>query len=135
MRKKKKALIALSLACTMVFGNLSMIPAKAAPATDEVGTNYYVDSENGDDAADGLTPDTAWETLDNVNEKEFEPGDKILLKEGTQYHGTLNPSGSGTEEAPISIDIYNGDVIGEEAGERAAVHSDESMTAPYCLRT
>ena len=124
MRKKKKALIALSLACTMVFGNLSMIPAKAAPATDEVGTNYYVDSENGDDAADGLTPDTAWETLDNVNEKEFEPGDKILLKEGTQYHGTLNPSGSGTEEAPISIDIYNGDVIGEEAGERAAVHSD-----------
>lgn len=124
MKKRRNAILAICLACSMIAGSFSILPAKTAQAADETGTNYYVDAENGDDTADGLTPDRAWKTLDNVNEKEFEPGDKILLKEGTEYHGTLEPEGSGTAEYPISIDIYDGDMIGKEAGERAAIHAD-----------
>lgn len=41
-----------------------------------------MDSENGDDENDGRTERSAWKTLDNVNNRTFEPGTKISFKCG-----------------------------------------------------
>ena len=64
---------------------------------------YYVDSWFGCDENDGLTPETAWETLKNINATTFLPGDEILLKKGSIFFGQLHPLGDGTAEAPIRI--------------------------------
>jgi len=51
-------------------------------------TTYYI-SNNGSDAANGLTSGTAWRTLTNVNATTFEPGDSILFKAGDSWRGTV----------------------------------------------
>lgn len=67
---------------------------------------YYIDALSGNDSNSGKSPDKAWASLEKVNEKKFLPGDKILFKSGTSYHGQLEPKGSGTKEHPIIIDRY-----------------------------
>lgn len=96
---------------------------------------FYIDSKNGDDKADGRTPATAWKTLGRAEEEgAFLPGDKILLKAGTEYHEDFAPKGSGTVENPISVDIYNGNVIGKEAGERAKISADGKANSAVLLQ-
>lgn len=69
-------------------------------------TTYYV-SEHGDDGADGLTPETAWRSIEKINVSMFAPGDSILLHGGDSWEGTiLAPRGSGTPEAPITLGRY-----------------------------
>ena len=36
----------------------------------------------------------------------FSPGDQILFKRGVQWNGMFAPLGTGTEQAPIRIDVY-----------------------------
>lgn len=45
------------------------------------GTSYYV-SNNGDDANDGLTPETAWATVEKVSNAKLKPGDAVLFERG-----------------------------------------------------
>ena len=42
-------------------------------------TTYFVDSEGGDDAANGQSERTAWKTLGRINRGEVGPGDTVLL--------------------------------------------------------
>lgn len=66
---------------------------KNAPTTVEVtGTKYYVSSSSGNDANDGLTPQTAWKTIYKVNSMTFKPGDGIFFKRGDTFKfvGSLN---------------------------------------------
>jgi len=70
------------------------------------GSVYYVDCAAGNDAAAGLSRDTAWRSVRALSEREFHGGDTILLKRGTQCSGTLWPKGSGTANAPIVLDAY-----------------------------
>ncbi len=53
------------------------------------GTTYYV-SPDGDDFNDGLTPETAWKTCDNItiNSYLFEEGDAVLFERGGIYRRT-----------------------------------------------
>lgn len=75
-----------------------------APHT-EVAT-YYV-SNSGDDANDGLSPETAWKTIARVNQDTYIPGDKILFERGGEWENTtLQPHGSGSAEAYITIGAY-----------------------------
>ena len=43
---------------------------------------YYVDATNGNDSNDGLSPESARQTIAKVNSMSFLPGDNILLKCG-----------------------------------------------------
>lgn len=72
------------------------------------GTDYYIDSNDGNDAHRGLTSDQAWQTLERINSVTFLPGDKILLKSGCVFKGQLFPKGSGAEGQPIIIDKWGG---------------------------
>lgn len=76
------------------------------------GTNYYISSSQGDDANDGLTPESAWRTPANIRLKgyyppNFEPGDSILFKRGDFWaRGNSSIRANGTEANPIVIASY-----------------------------
>ena len=94
--------LTVSLAVPAVAGN-----SQAQPKQDtSYGTTYYLDASIGKTDGDGLTPANAFDSLEDVNSKTFQPGDQILIKAGTQYTGTLWPKGSGCEGYPIVIDMY-----------------------------
>ena len=59
------------------------------PVCSDGNTSYYIDAENGNDFNDGKTPETAWRTLDKAEQSSFADGDKILLKRGQSFEGTL----------------------------------------------
>lgn len=69
------------------------------------GKTYYVDAaaELGND---GLSQESALKTLDEVNALKLEPGDQVLFKRDCKWNGGLVIQTSGTEEAPISFDVY-----------------------------
>ena len=67
---------------------------------------YYIDSVAGNDENDGLSPESAWKSLDKINATELKAGWQILFKAGTVYNGSLKPKGSGTAQRPIIIDKF-----------------------------
>jgi len=71
-----------------------------------VRIKYYVDNIGGNDASNGLSPETAWRTLTKVNATVFTANNQILFKAGGVWTGRLYPKGSGIPGSPISIDIY-----------------------------
>lgn len=46
---------------------------------------YYIDAVSGSDAANGLTPVTAWQTLDKVSTSSFSKGDAIVFRSGQTF--------------------------------------------------
>ena len=52
------------------------------------GTKYYV-SPDGNDDADGKSPETAWKTLDKVNGFEFADGDGVFFERGGLWRGSI----------------------------------------------
>jgi hypothetical protein len=67
---------------------------------------YYLDFDAGSDSSAGTSRNAPWKTLDKVNGVKFQPGDRILFKSGSVWHGQLAPLSSGAEGAPIVIDRY-----------------------------
>ena len=69
-------------------------------------TDYYIDSNNGDDENDGTSPDSPWKTLSKVSSMTFQPGDNIYFKRGTMYSGCAVIKGDGTKNNPITVSAY-----------------------------
>jgi len=67
---------------------------------------YHLDSEHGRDGQNGLTPDTAWQTLAQTEAVRLVAGDRIRLKRGSRFAGTLRVQVRGTAEAPVVIEPY-----------------------------
>ncbi len=70
------------------------------------GNIYYLDSENGDDGNDGLSPGSAWLSLDKINATRLTAGNQVLFKAGSVFGGRFAPEGSGSAENPIVINMY-----------------------------
>lgn len=73
-----------------------------------VPSTYYV-SPDGDDANPGTAPDSAWQTLDQVNRTAFQPGDTILFQAGATFAGSLTLDSAhepGSAAAPITFASY-----------------------------
>lgn len=51
------------------------------------GTAYYI-SNSGDDGNDGKSPETAWATLDQVNQADLQYGDAIFFQRGGIWRNT-----------------------------------------------
>ena len=76
-------------------------------AEDEAGgIKYYIDCGAPETNGDGRSPAKPWHSLDTVNARSFLPGDAILLKRGTECHGSLWPKGSGSPTAVIHLSAY-----------------------------
>jgi hypothetical protein len=67
--------------------------------------NYYVDATSGSDANNGLSPSSAWKTLERINAAPFTPGDSILFKREATFRGTLIPQ-SGSASGNITYGAY-----------------------------
>lgn len=68
--------------------------------------DYYLDRRAGDDARSGKSADQAWITIEKVNALVLESGDRILLRRGDRWEGTVSPRGSGTPENPIRLSTF-----------------------------
>lgn len=68
--------------------------------------NYYICSNNGSDNNNGLTIETSWKSLKNVNNNTFNPGDSILFARNGVWFENLSPEGSGISGRPIIISSY-----------------------------
>ena len=89
-----------------VFANIGrLLPRTAALVDAAPATTFYFDSEAGNDANDGLSPATAWQTLDKANAVPAKPGDRVLFKRGGVWRGTLTPK-SGAEGRPVLYASY-----------------------------
>lgn len=49
----------------------------------------YLDAENGNDDASGLSPEQAWKTLERTEKHFFKSEDKLLFKKGSVFYGSL----------------------------------------------
>jgi hypothetical protein len=67
---------------------------------------YFVDSNSGSDSNQGTTEQSAFRSLEKVNQLELHPGDSLLFKREARWAGTLRPKGSGSEEHCITIGAY-----------------------------
>jgi len=76
-------------------------PSLAAPAA-----NYYVSSSGGNDTNNGLGATTAWQSLNNINQRIFAAGSSIWLKRGDVWTNELNLRGSGSAGATNQIGAY-----------------------------
>jgi parallel beta helix pectate lyase-like protein/flagellar hook capping protein FlgD len=67
---------------------------------------YYIDASSGSDNNDGKTEGAAWQNVSLIKNKNFVPGDEILLKRGEVWASTLNISSNGDASAPILFGAY-----------------------------
>lgn len=90
-------------------------------------TTYYVSMSDGDDANDGLSPQTPWQTIAKVNAATFAPGDRLLFKSGDVWNGDiLRLSGSGAAGEPIVVASY-----GDAAAKPYINAQGKTMTVSY----
>ncbi len=75
-------------------------PNTTYTATGE-GKVYYVSSSEGNDANDGLSPQTPWKTIGKVNSEALPAGSVILFKRGDEWNreGRLNSKSNVTFSA------------------------------------
>jgi len=68
---------------------------------------YYV-TVSGNDANDGKSEKNAWQTINKLNEIEFNPGDSVLFKGGEIFTGNLllNDKDLGTIDKPVTITSF-----------------------------
>jgi Right handed beta helix region len=67
---------------------------------------YYV-SSIGNDANNGTSANTPWQTLAQVTRAAFNPGDQILFRCGDTFPGQLAVKSSGSPGNPITFSSYN----------------------------
>jgi len=83
---------------------------------------YHVDATRGRDDRDGLSPETAWQSLEKVNAVALGPGDRVLFRRGEAWRGQLVPR-SGDASGPVTYAAY-----GE--GPKPLVLGSVAMNAP-----
>lgn len=126
---KKNLTILLSLGiCLGWFFSIISVQAAAPgysfaqgqipPAQPAGGTTYYVDVASGSDTNNGLTPQTAFKTINKAVDhysSRLRGGNRILVMAGTYYERVnlaFQPSGTVDEAHPFILAAYgNGEVI------------------------
>lgn len=116
-----RALRSLSFALAGVFAAVSAFAA-----------DYHVDALQGDDAADGLSPATAWRTLQRAERTPLVAGDRLLLIAGVKHRGSLRFEAlSGRADAPIVIGSYPR--LGADSQAKAMIDG-RGTSAPLSLK-
>ncbi len=76
------------------------------PACDPPADFYL--SAQGDDGADGRTPETAWRSLGKLEAElaQVAPGQRIAFRRGDEFHGSLRIGRPGAAGSPITLGAY-----------------------------
>ncbi|MFL6353618.1 MAG: right-handed parallel beta-helix repeat-containing protein [Bryobacteraceae bacterium] len=70
-------------------------------------TTYYLDPSSGNDFRAGAQVNAAWKSLQYASSKLYHPGDQILLKAGSVWHGEVLDVATADEQGePILIGSY-----------------------------
>ena len=107
---------------------LTIILFAACAKVEQKGQCYYLNSETGNDNNNGLSPESAWKSLDKANELQLQPGDQLLLCEGSQFKGSLELNDSGTTEHPIIISTYS---VGNDNQKKALIDAKGYLAGIY----
>ncbi len=107
---------------------------RATPTTVNVtGTKYYVSNTTGNDANDGLTPETAWASVAKVNSFDgFAAGDGVFFKRGDLFRERLTTAVGVTYSAYGEGDkpkFYTSPENGAGAGKWTLYHEDANTGA------
>lgn len=78
-----------------------------APLAGSAHRAYHI-SPDGDDANDGLSPARAWRSLAKAETVGFRPGDRLLLRGGARFQGSVRfgPGEAGAAATPVVVDSY-----------------------------
>jgi len=109
MKKKIIFVFFLGTSLFLLSGKGYLAPLTDAPDLTTLSSSaatYYIDASGGNDAYDGLTEQTAWQTVAKVNSSSFAPGEKVLFKRGQRWREHLRISSSGTVDMPIVFGAY-----------------------------
>lgn len=87
------------LILTFIISLVGLLPSKM------LATTYYI-SANGNDANNGTSETSPWQTMAKVSNTTFAPGDVILFKSSETFIGQLTISSSGTAGLPIIYGKY-----------------------------
>jgi len=88
-----------------VFRASPIAIAVAAGCQCALATTYYV-SPTGSDSNSGTSTSSPWQSVTQVDNSTFQPGDQILFQTGGNWYGSLNASSSGTTANPIVYGSY-----------------------------
>ncbi|MCC2594194.1 hypothetical protein LKO27_12330 [Tessaracoccus sp. OS52] len=103
-RTRRLPVAGLALA-TLAAGFYPLLPVASHAAEPRA---FYVDADGGSDSNSGLSPDSAWATVEKVNATDFEPGDQILFQAGDTWTTEgLVIDDSGQPGAPIVVGSYD----------------------------
>src|SRR4051812_24549776 len=74
-------------------------------------TNYYFSSSSGDDnrsSSQAQNSNTPWRSLSKLNSffNSLRPGDRVFLKRGDTFYGSIRVNTSGSSGSPITISAY-----------------------------
>lgn len=87
-------------------GSQTELSIEAAAET-HVPRDYYL-SNQGNDEADGSSPQSAWKTFEKLQSVTFGPGDHIYLDADSVWNDVqFRPEGSGAMGAPVVMSAYN----------------------------
>ena len=67
---------------------------------------YYVDANEGNDEADGTSPQKAWRTVARASKQVLKAGDQLLLHRGQTFSGELDIRAEGTQAEPVLVSGY-----------------------------
>ena len=71
-----------------------------------VGNTYYISASTGDDAADGLSVESAWKSFANVKPLRLTAGDRVLLRRSDEWNETLYVHANGAENNWVLVSYY-----------------------------
>lgn len=81
---------------------LAMALATLASVTPVSATTFYVRT-NGNDAHDGLTPQTAFATIRHAGQSLLNPGDRAIVGPGEYHEGNIAPRRGGAAGQPVAF--------------------------------
>ncbi|MEN6363272.1 MAG: choice-of-anchor Q domain-containing protein [Bacteroidales bacterium] len=67
---------------------------------------YYLDSNNGSDTNNGLSPYTPWKSLSKIENTKLNAGDTVRFKRASNFEGMLVIVYSGTVDKKITLSDY-----------------------------
>lgn len=96
----------MKLTSTMAFLQRLLILVLLLIPLAGFAVTYYIDSNGGNDANDGLSDVTAWQSVARVQNTLLNPGDFVRFKRGSGYTVPFFVNFSGTSTAYITISDY-----------------------------
>jgi len=104
---RRRAAVGLCAMAVLLAG-CSLPAPHVPPRTNAQGGRDFFLSPQGDDSADGRTPETAWRTLRHADALRYKPADRLRLQGGARFAGTLSigQGDAGNARKPVVIESY-----------------------------